>query len=105
MISYLISLLYMKNKLIYTFQNHLKESLKDSAFRKAWEESEVEYLLARELIEKRIKKGLSQRGLARKLRTSQAAISRIETMAGNPTLSFLKRIARILDVKLVLRLR
>lgn len=95
----------MENKMLYTFQDHLKESLKDPAFRKAWKESEVEYLLAKQIIEKRLKKRLSQRALAKKLRTSQAAISRIETMSGNPTISLLKRIAKILDVKLVLQLR
>ena len=89
----------MKNK-FYTFEDHLKESLKDPEFRKAWEESEVEYFLARELIEKRLKKNLSQRDLAKKLNTAQAVISRIETMHANPSLSLLKRIAQTLGTKL-----
>jgi ribosome-binding protein aMBF1 (putative translation factor) len=89
----------MKNK-FYTFEDHLKESLRDPEFRKAWEESEVEYLLARELIEKRLKKNLSQRDLAKKLNTAQAVISRIETMHANPSLFLLKRIAQTLGVKL-----
>ena len=91
----------MKNKL-YTFENHIKESLKDPNFKKAWEESEPEYLLARELIKKRLKKKMSQRNLAKKVKTSQAVISRIETMNANPSLSLLKRIAKVLDVKLQL---
>ncbi len=95
----------MKNKLIYTFEDHLKESLKNPKFRKAWEESEPEYLLAKQLIEKRLAKKMSQRKLAIKLHTSQAVVSRIETMQGNPTLSLLKRIARILDCKLSLQFR
>jgi len=89
----------MKNK-FYTFEDHLKESLKDPEFKKAWEESEPEYLLARELIEKRLKKNLSQRDLAKKLNTAQAVISRIETMHANPSLSLLKRIAQTLGTKL-----
>ena len=89
----------MKNK-FYTFEDHLKESLKDPEFKKAWEESEPEYLLARELIEKRLKKNLSQRDLAKKLNTAQAVISRIETMHANPSLSLLKRIAQTLGAKL-----
>jgi ribosome-binding protein aMBF1 (putative translation factor) len=93
----------MKNKLFYTFDNHLKESLKDPEFRKAWEESEPEYLLATKLIEKRLKKKMSQRDLAKKLKTTQAVISRIETMNANPSLSLLKRIAHELDSKLILR--
>ncbi len=95
----------MRNKLIYTFEDDLRERLKNPAFRKAWEESQAEYFLARKLIEKRLVKRLSQRALAKKLRTSQAVISRIETMSGNPTLSLLKRIARILDTKLILQFK
>ena len=89
----------MKNK-FYTFEDHLKESLKDAEFKKAWAESEVEYLLARDLIEKRLKKKLSQRELAKKLNTAQAVISRIETMRANPSLTLLKRIAQTLGAKL-----
>jgi len=89
----------MKNK-FYTFEDHLKESLKDPEFKKVWEESEPEYLLAKEIIKKRLQKKMSQRDLAKKLKTSQAVISRIETMNANPSLSLLKRIAKALDVNL-----
>ena len=89
----------MKNKL-YTFEDHLKESLKDPEFKKVWEESEPEYVLARELIKKREEKRMSQRDLAKILKTSQAVISRIETMNANPSLSLLKRIAKVLDTNL-----
>ena len=91
----------MQNKL-YTFDEHLKESLKDPEFRDAWERSEPEYLLAKELIKKRLEKDLSQRDLAKKVKTSQAAISRIERMQGNPSLSLLKRIAHALGTDLKL---
>jgi len=89
----------MKNKL-YTFDDHLQELLKNPAFKKEWDESELEYKLACELIEKRLKKKMSQRDLARKLQTSQAVISRIESGNSNPSLGLLKRIATALDVKL-----
>ncbi|KKS45084.1 hypothetical protein A3J20_01090 [Candidatus Gottesmanbacteria bacterium RIFCSPLOWO2_02_FULL_42_29] len=85
----------MKNKLYYSFEDHLKESLKDPEFKKVWEESEPEYLLAREMIRKRLEKKMSQRDLAKKLKTTQAVISRIETMNANPSLSLLKRIANV----------
>lgn len=93
----------MKNK-VYTFQDHLKKSLKDPEFKKAWEESGVEYQLACKLIEARLKKKLSQRELANKVGTSQAAISRIEGMSGNPSISLLKRIAEALNTKLQISL-
>jgi len=94
----------MKNKL-YTFENHLQESLKYPEFKKVWKESEPEYLLARQLIKKRLEKKISQRDLARKVKTSQAVISRIETMNANPSLSLLKRIAKVLDADLQLALK
>ncbi len=84
----------------YTFKDHLKESLKDPEFRKAWENSEVEYNLMVALIEKRLKRKLSQRALAKKVGTSQSVIARIEGMDANPSLSLLKRISHALDVKL-----
>lgn len=87
----------MKNKLTYTFEDDLENRLKNPAFKKAWEESEVEYNLATQLIEKRLAKKVSQRDLASKINTSQAVISRIETMRANPSLFLLKRIARALD--------
>lgn len=94
----------MKNKFVYTFQDHLKESLKNPEFRKIWEESDAEYLLAKALIKVRLKKKFSQRDLAKKIGTSQAAISRIESMQGNPSLFLLKRIAHALDTKLQISL-
>lgn len=89
----------MKNK-IYTFQDHLKESLKNPEFRKAWEDTEVEFQLGCRLIEARMKRKMSQRTLAKKVGTSQAAISRIESMSANPSVFLLKRIASALNVKL-----
>lgn len=91
----------MKNKL-FTIEDHLKESLKNKKFAKAWKESEAEYVLACQLIEKRQKKNISQRQLAKKAKTTQAIISRIETMQANPSLFLLKRIASQLDTRLVL---
>jgi ribosome-binding protein aMBF1 (putative translation factor) len=89
---------------VYTLQDHLKELLKDPEFKKEWENSEVEFQLGCRLIEARIKKNFSQRDLAKKIGTSQAAISRIEAMNGNPSLAFLKRIAYALDTKLQISL-
>lgn len=95
----------MKNKLIYTFEEDLQERFKDPEFRKAWEETEPEYLLAKQLIEKRLKKKMSQRDLAKKVKTTQAVISRIETMSANPSLSLLKRIAEVLGARLDFRFK
>lgn len=105
MISNKISFIHMKNKLLYTFEEDLTKRLKNRTFRKAWEETEPEYLLARQLIEKRLKKRLSQRSMAKKLQTTQAVISRLETMQANPTLDLLKRIANVFGTKLSVQFR
>ncbi|OGK25359.1 hypothetical protein A2954_02230 [Candidatus Roizmanbacteria bacterium RIFCSPLOWO2_01_FULL_37_12] len=94
----------MKNKL-YSFRNHLKESLKDDEFKKVWKDTEMEYLLAKKLIEKRLEKKMSQRDLAKKAQTTQAIISRLETMQANPSLALLKRIAFVLNTKLTLQFK
>ncbi|GEM_PF-391568 len=85
---------------IYTLQMDLEKRLKNPKFRKEWEDSETEAQLACKLIEARLKKHLSQRDLAKKVGTSQAAIARIEGMNANPSLSLLKRISTALGGKL-----
>jgi len=45
-----------KLKKLPSYREHLKELLKDPGFRKAWKESEAEYLLDCKKIEKRLKK-------------------------------------------------
>ena len=94
----------MKNKL-YTYKDDLKYRLKNPSFKKTWQESEIEYLLAKQLIEKRLAKKISQRDLAKKLKTTQAVVSRIETMKANPSLSLLKKIAWALDSNLSLKFK
>ena len=53
----------------------------------------MEYQIATQLIERRLVEKMSQRQLAKKAKTTQAVISKIETMRGNPSLSLLKKIA------------
>lgn len=92
----------MNKRRIYTFQEDLAKRFKNPEFRKAWEDSEAEYQLAVKLIEARLKRKMSQRDLAKKVKTSQAAISRVEAMNANPSLFFLKRLAQALETKLII---
>jgi ribosome-binding protein aMBF1 (putative translation factor) len=85
---------------IYRLQDHLKESLKDPEFKKAWEGSELAYQLSRALVKKRLTKKISQEELARRAKTTQAVISRLENMSVNPTLGLLQKIALALDLRL-----
>lgn len=91
----------MKNK-IYTFNDYFQESMKEKKFREAWKKAEPEYLLAKALIQKRLEKKMSQRDLAKKLGTSQAVISNIETMNANPSFKQLNKIARALNSNLTI---
>lgn len=93
----------MKNK-IYTFQDHLKEQLKDPEFKKEWQKTEVKYQLACKIIETRLTQKLSQRQLAKKAHTTQTVISRVESMSVNPSISLLQRIATALGKKLTIGL-
>ena len=85
---------------IYTLQDHLTESLKNPAFRKAWEASEVEYQLSRQVIAQRLKRKMTQVDLATKAKTTQAVISRIERMTSSASLELLKRIAAAFGTRL-----
>ena len=94
----------MKIRKEYTLREDLQKRLKDAEFRKAWKESEVEYRLSKQIIEARLKQDLSQRDLAKKVETTQAVISRIETMSANPSIGLLKRISRALNTPLQLHI-
>lgn len=88
----------------YTFKQHLKESLKNPEFKKAWEESEAEYQISRALIAARLSKKISQRDLANRANTTQAVISRLEGMNANPSIGLIQRVAAALNLKLKIQL-
>lgn len=90
----------MNKRYIYTFEEDLEKRLKNPEFKKIWDAEEPDRILAGKMIEARLKKKMSQRDLALKVGTSQAAISRVESMNGNPSFDFLKRIANALGGKL-----
>ena len=90
---------------VYTFRQDLKKRLKDPEFRKAWEESELEYQISRALISNRLKAKISQQQLAKKANTTQAVISRLEGMNANPSIDLLKRIAVALNLHLKIQLQ
>lgn len=82
------------------WDTHKKILLKDPAFRKVYEESRLEYEIARAVIRARIEKGLTQKQLADKLNTKQSVISRVESANTTPSLSLLKRLAQALNTTL-----
>lgn len=82
------------------YQSFKKELLKNQAVKKAYDELGPEFALVKMLIRKRLKQGLTQNQLAKKLGTRQPVISRLENGTYNPSLKFLRRIALALDAKL-----
>lgn len=82
--------------------NKIKEKLlKNDNFRKEYYRSD--YLAARvaDMVQAaRLSQGLTQADLAKKLKTKQSAISRLESGMSSPSLSFLEKIAFALGFKL-----
>ena len=82
------------------WKTHKKILLKDPEFRKVLEETRLEYEIARSIIKARIKKGMTQTQLAKKLKTRQSVISRAESASSLPSLSFLRKMASALGTSL-----
>lgn len=82
------------------WQTHKKQLLKDPKVVKALKETEVEYHIARALVQARIERGLTQKDLAKALNTKQSVISRVENAKTSPSISFLKRLASVLNTTL-----
>ena len=82
------------------FKTFKKELLKDAEIKKIHDDLRPEYALIGSIIEKRLKRGLTQKQLAEKIGTKQSAISRLEGGRFNPTLSFLNKIAKALETNI-----
>ncbi len=73
----------------------LKKQLKNDSFRKAYDDLEDEFALAKEFLKLRIKAKMTQRELAKKAGTSQPAIARLESDGyHNLSLAFLRKISK-----------
>ena len=87
----------MKKEL--TLNRVLKEKLRDKEFRKAFEEEDFYVRVAIRIAQLREKNHMSQKELARKLHTSQQAVSRIERGYQNVTIGMLERVADVFHKK------
>jgi len=67
-------------------------------FKKAWDDMELQYQLAREIIKRRNELGLTQKELAERIGTEQSVISRIEN-GQNCNLETINKIAESLNSK------
>lgn len=89
----------MKQKWI-SHQDFKKQLLKSRSARLEYEKLQPEMAVIRAMIEARIKKNITQKKLAVRLKTKQSVISRLETGRGNPTVSFLQKLAGALNTRL-----
>ena len=85
------------------FNELRKKWRKDPKYLKEYEKLEPEFELARELIMARVKAGLSQDELARKMGTSQPAVARLES-GHKPSLKTLERYAEAVGMKVNIHL-
>lgn len=94
----------MKKPNYITAELFQKKLLENSKVKKAYDDLQPEFAIARSIIEARIKGNISQEELARKMGTGQAVISRLEGANASPSLSLIKRLANALGLKVELRL-
>lgn len=66
--------------------------------------NEFQYNLVREIIKYRKERNLTQKELAEIIGTKQSAISRLESGNFNPSLEFIVKVAKALNVKVDIRL-
>lgn len=84
-----------------SFDDYVKQKLQeDPEFAKEYERLELPSMLARQVIKMRVDKGITQADLAKLVGTQQSSISRLENMTSLPSLSFLQRIAEVLDARI-----
>ncbi|HEX3653795.1 MAG TPA: helix-turn-helix transcriptional regulator [Rhizomicrobium sp.] len=87
------------------FSKLKNEWMKEPAFRAEYEKLKPEFALALALVKARAKAGMTQADVARKMRTTQSVVARIESGRNPPNLKTLERYAnavgRRIEVKLV----
>ena len=81
------------------------ELLRDKKVAAEYKRLKPRYRLISQLIEARIKKGLTQAELARKIGTKQSAIARLESGRANPSVSFLERMASATGSELIIQIK
>lgn len=82
-----------------------KELLSDPETKKEYDKLAPRYAVVSQLISARLKKGMTQEELAKKVGTKQSAIARLESGSINPTLAFLEKLVSALGSKLIIQVR
>jgi len=90
-----------KKKTIYpSFDKHLARELKDPELKKYFDEYGKQLEISYKILQLRKKQKLSQKDLAKKLKTTQSAIARMEAGEQNLTIETLQKVASAFDYNL-----
>ncbi len=73
------------------------------SLKKAYDDLAPQYELAAQAIEARLKTGLSQADMAKKVGTGQSSIARLESGEYNPSIKFLAKVAKATGTKLAVK--
>lgn len=82
-----------------------QEWMNDPGFRAGYEEADADHRIFEALIHARKRAGLTQSQLARRLKTTQSAIARLESGRGSTKLETLRRYVAATDSRLVVDVR
>ena len=77
-----------------SFQKLKADLLANKAVREAYDRLAPEYAIARAVIKARTESGLTQAQLARRMKTSQSYIARLESARAMPTMNTFLRVAK-----------
>ena len=83
-----------------TFDDFLKEQLKNPEFKKEYDALEPEFAIIQAMIDARKESGLTQKELSEKTGITQGDISKLEHGNGNPSIRTLKRLAEAMGMRL-----
>ena len=82
---------------------YFNEQMKDPEFRREYEKVQTEFAPIRAILDARMKKGMTQVQIAKKMGTTQSAIARVEAGNTNPTIAFMQKLADALGLRLSIR--
>ncbi len=77
-----------------------KKWMKDPKYRSEYEKLGPEYELVHAIIEARTRAGLTQQQLAKRMKTTQSVIARLEAGGVNPSTKTLERLAKATGTRL-----
>lgn len=92
----------MDSDLLIPHQEVLAQELEDPEFRREWERTALARWLAIEVVHYRAEHGLSQRKMAEHLGVHQSDVARMELGEHNPSMERLVRVAKALDLELLI---